>query len=81
MKLLRQIEEHINLAWSGKINILKSENGQYVGAIFITDGAVVGTNYLHGHGEKALLQVLYDSLESDNKFYFIYLGKGIFNHQ
>ncbi|MCK5883592.1 MAG: hypothetical protein KAG61_07885 [Bacteriovoracaceae bacterium] len=62
MELLAKIDEQRSSRFSGKINVLKKENGQFLAAVFLVDGRVVGGSYQQRTGENALFSMLCDGL-------------------
>lgn len=71
MDLIKIIEEQTVFAFTGKINVLLKENNQYVGAIWQKDGLIVQAQVGIFKGKKALLRIVFDDLESPDRFHFM----------
>lgn len=61
MDILKVIEEQVSLNFSGKINILRCDSGQYVGAIVMSEGQLVAADFDRRKRENALFSAVYNS--------------------
>lgn len=59
-KILNSIEEQIIISFTGKINILNSENKQILGAILISEGQMINAKYMGIEGVKAFYNACID---------------------
>ena len=59
-QILNTIEEQVIINFTGKINILNSENKQMLGAILISDGQLVNAKYMGVEGVKAFYNACID---------------------
>lgn len=63
MGLLEIIKEQIDFGFTGKINILSSRS-QFLGAIFLKEGAIVGSQFHGLKGIKALKKAIFEDVDS-----------------
>lgn len=68
MSIVTTLSEQCALGFTGKVNILLKENGQYVGDILLLDGVLVGATYNQIHGPSALFRMVFDDHESNFEF-------------
>ncbi len=68
MELLAIIDQQHASRFTGKINVLKKENGQFLGAILLSEGLVVGANYQQKTGENAIFSMLCDGLGTGARY-------------
>ena len=59
-QILKIIEEQIIINFTGKVNILGSENKQHIGAVLLIDGQLVNTKYMGTEGMKAFYNLCID---------------------
>jgi hypothetical protein len=62
--LLSTLEEQAVFAFTGKVNVIKSENRQFLGEITQKDGLIVGASYKGLNSKKALYTALIDDVDS-----------------
>ena len=63
MSLLGTIEEQTTFGFTGRINILNRNTGQFLGLVLIADGLIVDSKYGGLSGEKSLYVALFDDME------------------
>ena len=63
MSLLGTIEEQTTFGFTGRINILNRNSGQYLGLVMISEGLIVDSSYNGLKGEKAIYIALFDDME------------------
>lgn len=69
--LLEILSEQAIFGFSGRINIIKSQNRQYLGAISQRDGMIVDAQYNGLRSKKALFSALFDDLEGYGHKYVV----------
>ncbi len=70
MGLLEIIKEQTDFGFTGKINILSSRT-QFLGAVFLKDGAVVYATFHNLSGIKALKKSIFEDVDSHDFFKFV----------
>lgn len=69
--LLKLIEEQSLISFTGKINVLKKENNQHLGAVYFKEGDLVDAHYLGRAGKKGLYSLAFDEVEAKEFHKFI----------
>ena len=69
--LIEVLKEQASFGFTGKINILSKDNGQFLGVIFQQEGLIVGAQIRELKGKKALFKMIFDDVESHDLFKFI----------
>lgn len=69
--LIEVLKEQASFGFTGKINLLSQENGQFLGVIYQHEGLIVGAQIKELKGKKALLKMIFDDVESNQNFKFI----------
>jgi hypothetical protein len=69
--LIEVLKEQASFGFTGKVNILSRENGQFLGVIYQQEGLIVGAQIKDLKGKKALLKMIFDDVESNEDFKFI----------
>jgi hypothetical protein len=69
--LIEVLKEQASFGFTGKVNILSKENGQFLGVIYQQEGMIVGAQLKELKGRKALLKMIFDDVESNENFKFI----------
>ena len=69
--LIEVLKEQASFGFTGKVNVLSKENGQFLGVIYQQDGLIVGAQVKELKGKKALLKMIFDDVESNENFKFI----------
>ncbi len=69
--LIEVLKEQASFGFTGKINILSKDNGQFLGVIYQQEGVIVGAQIKELKGKKALLKMIFDDVESNQNFKFI----------
>lgn len=64
MAVLQTIEEQVSFGFTGRINVLKSGDGQFMGVILLREGYVVGAQFAKKTGLKAIVSLLIVDLDS-----------------
>ena len=71
INLIEVLKEQSSFGFTGKINILLKENSQFAGVIYQESGYLVGAEARELKGKKALLKLIFEDVESHEKFKFI----------
>ncbi len=69
--LIEVLKEQASFGFTGKVNILSKENGQFLGVIYQQEGMIVGAQVKELKGKKALLKMIFDDVESNEFFKFV----------
>ena len=69
--LLRVLKEQFVFGFTGRINVLLSQNDQYLGAVFQKDGRIIHSEYEGFKGKKALYKILFDDIDDDTPLRFL----------
>lgn len=69
--LIEVLKEQASFGFTGKVNVLSKENGQFLGVIYQQEGMIVGAQLKELKGKKALLKMIFDDVESNELFKFI----------
>ena len=69
--LIEVLKEQASFGFTGKVNVLSKENGQFLGVIYQQEGLIVGAQLKELKGKKALLKMIFDDVESNENFKFI----------
>lgn len=69
--LIEVLKEQASFGFTGKVNVLSRENGQFLGVIYQQEGMIVGAHVKDLKGKKALLKMIFDDVESNENFKFI----------
>lgn len=69
--LIEILKEQAAFGFTGKINLLSKESGQFLGVIYQQEGILVGAQVKELVGKKALLRMIFDDVESNQNFKFI----------
>ncbi len=69
--LIEVLKEQASFGFTGKINILSKDNGQFLGVIYQQEGLIVGAQIKELKGKKAVLKMIFDDVESNQNFKFI----------
>jgi len=67
MELLKILTEHSHLSFTGRINILDDSTSQFIGAIFLKEGRIVGAEFSSKSGKKGLMGILYQYFNATKK--------------
>jgi hypothetical protein len=71
MNLLSAIEDNSSFGFTGKINILLKDSGQYKGVIYQRDGRIVQAEFEGQSGKKALVKSIVANQAQNNKYKFV----------
>lgn len=69
--LIEVLKEQASFGFTGKVNVLSKENGQFLGVIYQQEGMIVGAQVKELKGKKALMKMIFDDVETNEKFKFI----------
>lgn len=69
--ILEILKDQTAFGFTGKINFLLKETGQFLGAIFQKDGFIVGAQYGELVGFKAILKMVLEDFHYDQRYKFI----------
>lgn len=69
--LIEVLKEQASFGFTGKINVLSKDTGQFLGVIYQQEGIIVGAHVKEIKGKKALLKMIFDDVESNENFKFI----------
>jgi hypothetical protein len=69
--LIEVLKEQASFGFTGKVNMLSRDTGQFLGVIYQQEGLIVGSQIKDLKGKKALLKMIFDDVESNDDFKFI----------
>jgi hypothetical protein len=69
--LLKHIEEQSLISFTGKINVLKSDNNQHIGVVFLKEGEIIDCSYFGRTGKKGLYALVFEEIGSQEFHKFI----------
>jgi hypothetical protein len=69
--ILETLKDQTAFGFTGKINFLLKESGQFLGVIYQKDGFIVGAQYGELGGMKAILKMTLEDFHNDQKYKFI----------
>lgn len=64
MSVIQTIEEQVSFGFTGRVNVLKESDGQFMGVILLRDGLIVGAQFARKTGIKAIVSLLIVDLDS-----------------
>jgi len=64
--LIEVLKEQSSFGFTGKVNVLSRENGQFLGVIYQQDGLIVGAQIKDLKGKKALFNMIFTDVDSDD---------------
>jgi len=67
VRLLKTIEEQAVFGFSGKVNIMDAQSGQYYGAIYLDNGLIVNAIFKGVRGRKGLMNGFIYSLTNEER--------------
>ena len=71
MNLLEILKEQETFGFTGRVNILDKNSGQFLGVIFQEEGVIVSALYLEVRGKKALYKVIMDEMSKDSSLRYV----------
>lgn len=71
MSFLEVLEEQCLIGFTGRVNIIKSSNKQFLGMVSILDGLIIRCEYKKLTGKKTLFNVLIENLSQSEEQKFI----------
>ena len=69
--LINSIEEQSVITFTGKINVLKKENGQFIGVIYLKEGLIVQAEFQSTKGKKALFNLIFEDSDFHESFKYV----------
>lgn len=69
--LIEVLKEQSSFGFTGKVNMLSRDNGQFLGVIYQQDGLIVGAQIKELKGKKALFNMIFADVDSNEDFRFI----------
>lgn len=69
--LIEVLKEQAAFGFTGKINLLSTQTGQFLGVIYQQEGFIVGGTLKELSGKKALLRMIFDDVDSTTDFKFV----------
>lgn len=69
--LIDVLKEQSSFGFTGKVNVLSRENGQFLGVIYQQDGMIVGAQIKELKGKKALFNMIFADVDSAEDYRFI----------
>jgi hypothetical protein len=71
MGIIEILKEQATISFTGRINILDNESGQFLGVILIRDGAIVNCHYEKSTGRRILYKLVHDDIISNYSFKYL----------
>ena len=71
MSLIKTLEEQTGVGFTGKINLLKKSDGQFLGAILIKEGSISYCTYAGKLGKKALVTAILHEMDNVEDLKFV----------
>jgi hypothetical protein len=71
LELIEIIEEQAVFGFSGKINVLQTENSQYLGAIYQENGIIVHAQFRGLIGKHSLFQIILKQMNKNVTFKYV----------
>lgn len=69
--LIEVLKEQESFGFTGKVNLLSHDNGQFLGVIYQQEGVIVGASFCDLKDHKALVKMIFDDLENNQHFKFV----------
>lgn len=69
--LIEVLKEQTSFGFTGKVNLLSFENGQFLGVVYQQEGIIVGASFNELKDYKALIKMIFDDLENNQSFKFV----------
>lgn len=69
--LIEVLKEQSSFGFTGKVNMLSRESGQFLGVIYQQEGAIVGAHIKDLKGKKALFNMIFSDVDSAEDYKFI----------
>lgn len=69
--LIEVLREQTSFGFTGKVNVLSGDSGQFLGVVYQQEGFVVGASFANLKNKKALVKMIFDDVESNHHFKFI----------
>ena len=71
MSLLQTIEEQVTFGFTGKVNALLENSGQYFATIYLEEGILVGCQYKGVNSFRSLVALIFDDVRNIKKFKYV----------
>lgn len=69
--LFEKIQEQLVFNFTGRINILDLDSGQYLGVVLLRQGALVGSSYGDFKADRAIFRIFIDEMKGPRRFQFV----------
>lgn len=69
--LIEVLKEQSSFGFTGKVNVLTHDKGQFLGVVYQHDGLIVGASFNELKNKKALVKMIFDDVENNYHFKFI----------
>ena len=69
--LIEVLKEQASFGFTGKVNLLSHDNGQFLGVVYQQEGVIVGASFNELKDYKALVKMIFDDLENNHHFKFV----------
>ncbi len=63
MSILKTLQEQASISFTGRINILDKQLGQFLGVIHLRDGFILNCEYSKRHGKRAILTAIIHDMD------------------
>jgi hypothetical protein len=71
MSIITNVEEQCSFGFTGRINILKKDDGQFLGVVNISEGEIVSAQYSSKHGLTALFSLVIIDMDNNDDLRFV----------
>ncbi len=68
MSIITTLEEQASINFTGRVNILDKDRGQFLGVIFLRDGYILSCEYSKRQGKRAILTAIIHDLQDEYNF-------------
>lgn len=79
--LIEVLREQASFGFTGKVNVLSGDSGQFLGVVYQQDGFIVGASFSNLKNRKALIKMIFDDVESNHNFKFVVEPELLSNEQ
>jgi hypothetical protein len=69
--LMDILKEQASFGFTGKVNVLLQTTGQFLGVIYQCEGVIVGAQFLQFTDKKALFKMIFEDVDSLDKYKFV----------
>ncbi len=71
MGFLEVLEEQCRFGFTGKLNILKASNKQFLGSVYLLDGEIIRCKYKSSFAKRNLFNILIDDISDYEELKFV----------